>query len=245
MFFFLRVIGSGALPLAQDRRQPLSPDAEGMAKPPPETEWRSHPRQKKSAGRPGQGPRAGVTVSGGSGGGLATQLCCTVQFRSEGIRRYLPKVLSYNFLVSCFFTTPALPNRCLNLLSVLSTCRGVPFIQENYGISVPFIQENRSFKVSRLFLQNAKKQRLTVDSYCLLSPQNSSQSFDGPPTTQNRSRGRRRLGACRELAPSNQESTTYEPSLVCKLLILGCRLLIPDRLLEIREREDRPAYFTS
>ena len=40
-----------------------------------------------------------------------------------------------------------------------------------------------------------------------------------------------RLGACRELAPSNQESTTYEPSLVCKLLILGCRLLIPDRLL--------------
>ncbi len=41
------------------------------------------------------------------------------------------------------------------------------------------------------------------------------------------------LGACRELAPSKQESTTYEPSLVCKLLILGCRLLIPDRLLEI------------
>ena len=41
-----------------------------------------------------------------------------------------------------------------------------------------------------------------------------------------------RLGACRELAPSKQESTTYEPSLVCKLLILGCRLLIPDRLLE-------------
>ena len=39
------------------------------------------------------------------------------------------------------------------------------------------------------------------------------------------------LGACRELAPSKQESTTYEPSLVCKLLILGCRLLIPDRLL--------------
>ena len=41
----------------------------------------------------------------------------------------------------------------------------------------------------------------------------------------------RALGACRELAPSKQESTTYEPSLVCKLLILGCRLLIPDRLL--------------
>ena len=40
------------------------------------------------------------------------------------------------------------------------------------------------------------------------------------------------LGACRELAPSKQESTTYEPSLVCKLLILRCRLLIPDRLLE-------------
>ena len=39
------------------------------------------------------------------------------------------------------------------------------------------------------------------------------------------------LGVCRELAPSKQESTTYEPSLVCKLLILGCRLLIPDRLL--------------
>ena len=39
------------------------------------------------------------------------------------------------------------------------------------------------------------------------------------------------LGACRELAPSKQESTTYEPSLVCKLLILRCRLLIPDRLL--------------
>ena len=39
------------------------------------------------------------------------------------------------------------------------------------------------------------------------------------------------LGACRELAPSKQESTTYEPSLVCKLLILGCRVLIPDRLL--------------
>ena len=39
------------------------------------------------------------------------------------------------------------------------------------------------------------------------------------------------LGACRELAPSKQESTTYEPSPVCKLLILGCRLLIPDRLL--------------
>ena len=42
----------------------------------------------------------------------------------------------------------------------------------------------------------------------------------------------RGLGACRELAPSKQESTTYEPSLVCKLLILSCRLLIPDRLLE-------------
>ena len=42
----------------------------------------------------------------------------------------------------------------------------------------------------------------------------------------------KRLGACRELAPSKQESTTYEPSLVCKLLILGCRLLIPDRLLD-------------
>ena len=42
------------------------------------------------------------------------------------------------------------------------------------------------------------------------------------------------LGACRELAPSKQESTTYEPSLVCKLLILGCRLLIPDRLLGTR-----------
>ena len=47
MFFFLRVIGSGALPLTQDRRQPLSPDVEGMAKPPPETEWRSHPLQKR------------------------------------------------------------------------------------------------------------------------------------------------------------------------------------------------------
>ena len=34
------------------------------------------------------------------------------------------------------------------------------------------------------------------------------------------------------MAPSKQESTTYEPSPVCKLLILGCRLLIPDRLLE-------------
>ena len=34
------------------------------------------------------------------------------------------------------------------------------------------------------------------------------------------------------IAPSKQESTTYEPSPVCKLLILGCRLLIPDRLLE-------------
>ncbi len=42
------------------------------------------------------------------------------------------------------------------------------------------------------------------------------------------------LGVCRELAPSNQESTTYEASLVCKLLILGCRILIPDRLLEER-----------
>ncbi len=39
------------------------------------------------------------------------------------------------------------------------------------------------------------------------------------------------LGACRELAPSKQESRTYEPSLVCKLLIFGCRLLIPDSLL--------------
>ena len=39
------------------------------------------------------------------------------------------------------------------------------------------------------------------------------------------------LGACRELAPSKQESTTYEPSLVCKLLIFCCRPLIPDRLL--------------
>ena len=38
------------------------------------------------------------------------------------------------------------------------------------------------------------------------------------------------------MAPSKQESTTYEPSLVCKLLILGCRLLIPDRLLGNRDR---------
>ena len=45
----------------------------------------------------------------------------------------------------------------------------------------------------------------------------------------------RLLGACRELAPSKQESTTYEPSPVCKLLILGCRLLIPDRLLESKK----------
>ncbi len=44
-------------------------------------------------------------------------------------------------------------------------------------------------------------------------------------------------GACRELAPSKQESTTYEPSPVCKLLILGCRLLIPDRLLAGRAHE--------
>ena len=44
------------------------------------------------------------------------------------------------------------------------------------------------------------------------------------------------LGACRELAPSKQESTTYEPSPVCKLLILGCRLLIPDRLLGLFRR---------
>ena len=44
------------------------------------------------------------------------------------------------------------------------------------------------------------------------------------------------LGACRELAPSKQESTTYEPSPVCKLLILGCRLLIPDRLLDRQPR---------
>ena len=63
---------------------------------------------KKSDGRPGQGPRSGATISGGSGRGLATQLCCTVQFRSEGIRRYLPKVLYYNFLVSCFFHNPRL-----------------------------------------------------------------------------------------------------------------------------------------
>ena len=76
------------------------------------------------------------------------------------MRRYLPKVLSYNFLLSCFFTTFALPNTCPNLLSVLNTCRGVPFIQDDYGISVPFIQRNRSFKVSRLFLQNAKKKGL-------------------------------------------------------------------------------------
>ncbi len=39
------------------------------------------------------------------------------------------------------------------------------------------------------------------------------------------------------LAPSKQESTTYEPSPVCKLLILGCRLLIPDRLLGLTEPE--------
>ena len=44
------------------------------------------------------------------------------------------------------------------------------------------------------------------------------------------------LGACRELAPSKQESTTYEPSLVCKLLILGSREPIPDRLLEAKLR---------
>ena len=37
------------------------------------------------------------------------------------------------------------------------------------------------------------------------------------------------------IAPSKQESTTYEPSLVCKLLILGCRLLIPDRLLGVND----------
>ena len=39
------------------------------------------------------------------------------------------------------------------------------------------------------------------------------------------------------MAPSKQESTTYEPSLVCKLLILGCRLLIPDRLLAANGQE--------
>ena len=50
-------------------------------------------------------------------------------------------------------------------------------------------------------------------------------------TYRGRGRSSAVLGACRELAPSKQESTTYEPSMVCKLLILGCRLLIPDRLL--------------
>ena len=48
------------------------------------------------------------------------------------------------------------------------------------------------------------------------------------------------LGACRELAPSKQESTTYKPSRVCKLLILGCRLLIPDRLLVQQGRRGTP-----
>ena len=41
------------------------------------------------------------------------------------------------------------------------------------------------------------------------------------------------------MAPSKQESTTYEPSLVCKLLILGCRPLIPDRLLALVAVEAR------
>ena len=40
------------------------------------------------------------------------------------------------------------------------------------------------------------------------------------------------LGACRELAPSNQESTTYRPGMARKLLILGSREPIPDRLLD-------------
>ena len=53
----------------------------------------------------------------------------------------------------------------------------------------------------------------------------------GPAMAQSEEAGVPILGACRELAPSKQESTTYEPSLVCKLLILSCRLLIPDRLL--------------
>ena len=52
-----------------------------------------------------------------------------------------------------------------------------------------------------------------------------------PQTHLRGDRSEMHLGACRELAPSKQESTTYEPSLVCKLLILRCRLLIPDRLL--------------
>ena len=51
------------------------------------------------------------------------------------------------------------------------------------------------------------------------------------------------LGACRELAHSKQESTTYESSPVCKLLILGCRLLIPDRLLEdLWVKGSQPAF---
>ena len=58
-----------------------------------------------------------------------------------------------------------------------------------------------------------------------LIPKGAQTCWHGAPRTM------KTLGACRELAPSKQESTTYEPSLVCKLLILGCRLLIPDRLL--------------
>ena len=59
-----------------------------------------------------------------------------------------------------------------------------------------------------------------------------------PPQRQWDRIDRSNLGACRELAPSKQESTTYESSLVCKLLILGCRLLIPDRLLVIPRYPD-------
>ena len=53
------------------------------------------------------------------------------------------------------------------------------------------------------------------------------------------------LGACRELAPSKQESTTYEPSLVCKLLSLGCRPLIPDRLLDILQGNYVPSGWSA
>ncbi len=41
------------------------------------------------------------------------------------------------------------------------------------------------------------------------------------------------------MAPSKQESTTYEPSLVCKLLILGCRLLNPGPPEDPRENRGR------
>ena len=107
----------------QDRRQPLSPDAEGMAKPPQETEWRSHPLQKRVTDAQGKDRGPARLFPEDPAGDWPHNCAALFNLGAKESDATCRKYFIIIFWLLVFSTTPALPNTCPNLLFVLSTCR--------------------------------------------------------------------------------------------------------------------------